>query len=155
MCLDGVFADEKLFSNFSIAQPFGNQLQDLQLAGRYPQLLQSLLIQNKRCAGRNLAQNDCFLAPGEPQSEPDPQRSEHRGDQTDVDLDGTFDDEEAVLHQFEESDQDAAQEAIYKDVPLHGRKDSGGHPKNLGPSKVGPIAEKSQDPGREDVPHLR
>ena len=53
-------------------------------------------------------------------AEPDADDGEEDGDEGAVDLEGVFDDEEAVLDPLECGDEDAADQADDEDVALHG-----------------------------------
>ena len=52
----------------------------------------------------------------EGEAEPDAESGEDGGDQATVDFERMLDDEEAVFREFEDGDEDAAGEAVEKDV---------------------------------------
>src|SRR5258708_4644366 len=126
MGLDGVLADKEFFGDLTIAQAVGNQLEDLQLAARNPELGQSLLVQSKELRRRHLPDDDRFFVFGEFESQPDTHGREKQRDQSAIDFDGVLDDQEAILDQLQDDDQDSAAETVDKDVFLHPERSRGG-----------------------------
>ncbi len=137
MCLDSIFGDEKLRGDLAIAEAAGDQGEDFQLAGRDAE---GLLLGGIGCEGgignessggirrgfrrdEYFFHHDCFTysfaTTRDAEAEPDAEGREEDGDERAVDLDGVFDDDEAVFGVLEGGDEEAADEAEDEDVALH------------------------------------
>src|ERR1700690_872281 len=131
MGLHRVFADEEPARDLAIAQPGGDEAENLQLARGDAELAPLGPVDYERAGWRrnffdnrfrNRFLNDRFLnddrgfLSGERQSQPDTESGKHGGDQRTVDLDRMLDDQEAILGQVQDHDQQAAAHAVEQDV---------------------------------------
>src|SRR5580658_6606318 len=78
-------------------------------------------IRDERSPGRNgdLPHNNCLAFCCQLEAKPDAKNGKGRGDQSAVDFDGMFDDQELILAPPEESDQDSTDQPVHEDVALH------------------------------------
>src|SRR5918999_3805236 len=100
--LDGVLADVEPLGDLAVAQPGGNQLEDLQLAPSDAQLLLPSDVWDEGEAGRrgdldrdrNLPDDDSVAGSGQLESKPDPEGGEDERHDPPVHLDRVLEDEE-------------------------------------------------------------
>src|SRR5690349_11737996 len=107
--LHGVLADEELFGDLAVAEPRGDESEDLMLARGDAQLFESGLVDDE---GPGLANDDHFPGSRHLEPKPDAERSEDQCHQSAVDLPRVLDDDKAVLGELEEYDENAAEKAI-------------------------------------------
>lgn len=121
MGLHGVLAHEELFRNLAVAQPRGDETQNLELARRDAQLLSPRAVDDERRGGcdRNFFHDYTLRAPGQLGAEPDAEAGEEEGDEAGVDLDRLLDDEKVILDRFEGGDEETAEEAVEEDGAAH------------------------------------
>jgi hypothetical protein len=128
VCLDGVFGNEELRRDLAIAEAAGDQGENFELACRYAESLLLGRIGSERFKGGGFGRDKQFsnhgvaggFAPSrDAQPEPDAKGREEDGDESDVDLDGVLDDDEAVFGVLEDGDEETAGETEYEDVALH------------------------------------
>ena len=167
--LDGVFGDEKLRGNLSIAQAAGDQGKYFKLAGRDAEgpLVGRIGSEGGRIRNDGprgfrgdkhfLHHNrfpNCFhdcLADGfaparNAEAEPDAEGREEDGDERAVEFDRVLDDDETVFGVLEGGDEEAADETKDEDVALHDRvvkKYNGDGEKVVSPG------EKTEGPRRD------
>src|SRR5258708_712187 len=129
MCLDGVFGNEKLRGDLTIAQAAGDQGDDFELACRDAEGLLLGRIGGEGFVGagfrgdKHFPNHDRFpdgLAPArDPEAEPDAEGREQDGDERAVELHGVLDDDEAVFGGLEGGDEEAADDTEDENVALH------------------------------------
>jgi hypothetical protein len=120
MGLYRVFADEQPAGNLSIAQPGGDEPENLQLARGDAKLVQARFVDDERfsglCRDGDFLDDGGGLFSGEREPQPDAERCKQGGDQRAVDLHRMLDDQEAVLGEFQDNDEHATANAIEQDV---------------------------------------
>src|SRR5947208_3015352 len=83
MGLHGVLADEELFSDLPVAQPGGDQLEDLELPGRDAELLETNRVDSERIGDSHgdgdLLDDHGLSCLGELEAEPDANDREEQG----------------------------------------------------------------------------
>src|SRR3954470_12697225 len=100
MRLHGILAHEQAPGDLPVAQAFGDELQDLDLARGEAELLDARAIDAEWLAdghGNLLYDEPCLR---ELESEPDTQCGEESGHESAVDLERVVEDQEAVLHEL-------------------------------------------------------
>ena len=102
-----VFADEEAGGDFAIAQAGGDQAQDFQFARGDFELGEAGLVEDEGFGGGRgwdfLDDGYCLFS-GECEAQPDAQRGEKGGDQSGVDFEGIFYDQETVFGEFQDGD---------------------------------------------------
>ena len=113
--LDGVLADEEALGDFAVGEAGGDEAEDFEFAWGDAEGGEAGGVGGERSGG-GLGRWGGGLFASEGQAEPDAERGEDNGDQAAVDFEGVLDDEEAVLGEFEEGDEEAAEKAEEDDV---------------------------------------
>ena len=67
----------------------------------------------------DLPHNNCLAFRCQLEAKPDAKNGKGRGDQSAVDFDGMFDDQELILGPLEQSNQDSTDQPVHEDVALH------------------------------------
>jgi hypothetical protein len=124
--LDRVLGDEELLGDFAVAQALGDQLEDLELPRRDPQLADAPRVRRERLRGNGarrgrLRIGGFSLSERTPQPDARPGRKE--SDETGINLDRVLDDEEPVFGQLEKKDERAERGAVEQDVSGRSRSD--------------------------------
>lgn len=118
MGLHGIFADEEVSGDLTIAKAGGDEAKNLQFTGGNAELTDTSLVDDegiRRLRG-DFLDDGGGLFPGEGEAEPDAECGKEGGDQGNVDLDGMLEDEEAVLSELQDNDEQAANHAVEEDV---------------------------------------
>ena len=134
VCLDGVLGNEELGGDLAIAEAAGNQVEDFELScGDAEGLLLGCIGSEGDCVVRegrgggdkHFPNYDSFpngfALSRDAEAEPDAEGREEDGDERTVELDGVFDDDEAVFSVLKDGDEEAADETEDEDVALHDR----------------------------------
>lgn len=127
MGLHGVFADEEPVCDFTIAEAGGDQAEDLEFARGNAELTNPRFVDDEGAARHGnffddrfpddlLLNNDLRFLSGESESKPDAESGKEGGDQSTVNFDGMFDDQEAVFGEVEDDDEQGAANAVEEDV---------------------------------------
>ena len=137
MGLDGVLGNEELRRDLTIAAAAGDQGEDFELARRDAEGLLLGCVGSEGFAGRGFRGGfrgnqhfphhdrlaDGFAAPfatmRDAEAEPDAEGRKEYGDERSVELDGVFDDDEAVFGVLQRGDKEAADKTEDEDVALH------------------------------------
>jgi hypothetical protein len=134
VCLHGVFGNEKLRGDLTIAQAPGDEVEDFKLPCRDAERLLAGRIGSEgdwagNEGGRGFRGDKHFLhydrfpdrfAPArDAPSQPDAEGREENGDERAVEFDRVLDDDEAVFGVLEDGDEEAAHETEDEDVTFH------------------------------------
>src|SRR6185503_7821398 len=121
VCLDGVLAHEQSFGDFTIAESRCDRFQDLELAWSDAKSFDLCVVPDEWSCNRhgNFADNDFRARLREPEAQPDPERGKDERDQPSVDLERVLYDEKAVLDEFENDDEHAAQNSVEQNRSSH------------------------------------
>ena len=119
--LHRALAHKKLLGDFAVAQALGDQFKDLKLTASDMEVLTFSFVRDERSLGRygDLPHNDCLAFCCQLEAKPDAKNGKGRGDQSAVDFDGMFDDQELILGPLEQSNQDSTDQPVHEDVALH------------------------------------
>jgi len=130
MCLDGILGNEKLRGDLAIAEAAGHQGKDFELTCCNAEGLLLGLIGSERFGGDGLRGDKHlphhnrftygFATARNAEPQPDTEGREEDGDKRAIELDGVFNDDEAVFGDLEGGDEEAADEAEDEDMALHG-----------------------------------
>ena len=131
VCLDGVFGNEELGGDLTIAEAAGDQGEDLELACGDAE---SLLLDRIGSEGFERASfhgdehffdyncfADGFTPACDAEADPDAEGGKENGNEGAVDLDRVLDDDEAVLGVLEDGNEEATGDTEDEDVALHDR----------------------------------
>src|SRR5271167_2780353 len=121
MGLHRALAHKKLLGDFAVAQALGDQFKDLKLAASDMEVLTFSFVRDERSLGSDgdLPHNNCLAFCCQLEAKPDAKNGKGRGDQSAVDFDGMFDDQELILAPPEQSNQDSTDQPVHEDVALH------------------------------------
>ena len=129
MCLDGAFGDKKLRGDLAIAEAAGDQGKNFELACRDAKGLLVGPIGSEGREGGGFRRHKHFphhhrfpygfaTAP-DPESEPDTEGRKEDGDESAIEFDGVFDDDEAIFGVLQGGDEEAADETENEGVAFH------------------------------------
>ena len=125
--LDRVLADEEALGDFAITKASGDQTEDFEFARGDAEVGETLGVGGEgRGRGGGWRGERGGLAASQGEAEPNAEGGEHGGDESTVNFEGVFDDEEAIFSELEDGDEDAAGEAVEKDVAESTEGRSGG-----------------------------
>ena len=121
MGLHRALAHKKLLGDFAVAQALGDQFKDLKLTASDMEVLTFSFVRDERSLGSDgdLPHNNCLAFCCQLEAKPDAKNGKGRGDQSAVDFDGMFDDQELILGPPEQSNQDSTDQPVHEDVALH------------------------------------
>jgi hypothetical protein len=121
MGLHRALTHKKLLGDFAGAQAMGDQFKDLKLTASDMEALTFSFVGDERSLGRDgdLPHNNCLAFCCELKAKPDAKSGKGCGDQSAVDFDGMFYDQELVLGPLEQSYQDSTDQPVHEDVALH------------------------------------
>jgi hypothetical protein len=121
MGLHRALAHKKLRGDFAVTQAMGDQFKDLKLTASDMEVLTFAFVRDERFLGRDgdLPHNNCLAFCCQLEAEPDAKNGKGRRDQSAVDFDGMFDDQELILGPPEKSNQDSTDQPVHHDVALH------------------------------------
>src|SRR5205085_11337665 len=117
--LDRVLADEEPAGDLLVAEPFGDQGQDLELAGRETETLDACGVHLERTVDRHHDFLEDHLCPGQLEAKPDAQPSEERRDQSPIYLERVVEYEESILDELQQSDCGGGDDTVEKDRTSH------------------------------------
>jgi hypothetical protein len=114
-------AYKKLLGDFAVAQALRDQFKDFKLTPSDVEVLTFSFVRDERPPGRDgdLPYNNCLAFCCQLEAKPDAKNGKGRGDQSAVDFDGMFDDQELILGPLEQSNQDSTDQPVHEDVALH------------------------------------
>ena len=121
MGLHRALAHKKLLGDFAIAQALGDQLKDLKLTASDMEIFTFSFVGDERSLGRDgdLPHNNCLAFCCQLEAKPDAKSGKGRGDQSAIDFDGMFDDQELLFSPPEQGNQDSTDQTVHEDVALH------------------------------------
>jgi hypothetical protein len=121
MGLHSALAHKKLPGDFAVAQALGDQFKDLKLTASDMEVLTFSFVRDERSLGRDgdLPHNNCLAFCCQLEAKPDAKNGKGRGDQSPIDFDGMFDDQELILGPLEQGNQDSTDQPVHEDVALH------------------------------------
>lgn len=134
MSLHRILADVQPLGDFAIAQPAGNELEDLEFARSNPEFVEARGVGNEGKGGSDvdgdldLLHDNRDFGLRETEAEPDAEGGEDQCDDCPVDLERVFQDQVAILNRLKDRDEETGESAVEKDGTPHecyvGRKSS-------------------------------